>query len=471
MTTTISDGAGNFAFRLDGQGPGRYRVHELPHDGWASTTNVDQTFDVDPGVGAATVATLLFGNRVQHPPTADAGAPQTLDQTKDAGADVVLDGSKSIDPDGDALTYTWDGPFGRITSDAPKSTVTLPPGTHTITLTVSDGIATATSVTTVTVYSAITANGTTLDGVEGGKLTGTVATFTDPDPQGKAEEYAATIAWGDGATSSGVIAKNPADGTFSVRGEHAYAEEGSFPATVTVTDTDNAFNRATAQTTATVVDAPIKATGVDRTSTNPLDLDVATFTDDNPGAPLADFTATVDWGDGTTTAGTISGPTGGPFTVHGNHTYDTLGEKVVTVHVVDEGGSQDTARSPVVVYAHPEGGDFVVGDRSATARVTFWGAQWAKVNALSGGDGPAAFKGFANGVVPVTASWTTDPGNSSKPPATVPSYMAVIVATKVTQAGSVISGDLPRLVIVKTDGGYNPNPGHAGTGVVVTTVH
>jgi len=53
----------------------------------------------------------------------------------------------------------------------------------------------------------------------------------------------------------------------------------------------------------------------------------------------------------------------------------------------------------------------------------------------------------------------------------LPSYMAVIVATKVTQEGSLIKGDLPRMVIVKTDGGYDANPGHAGTGVVITAVH
>ena len=44
---------------------------------------------------------------------------------------------------------------------------------------------------------------------------------------------------------------------------------------------------------------------------------VASFTDANPGATTADFTATINWGDATTSAGTVSGPTGGPFTVSG----------------------------------------------------------------------------------------------------------------------------------------------------------
>jgi hypothetical protein len=44
---------------------------------------------------------------------------------------------------------------------------------------------------------------------------------------------------------------------------------------------------------------------------------------------------------------------------------------------------------------------FVVGDQSAGAptvgtSVQFWGAQWAKVNKLSGGPAPASFKGYAD---------------------------------------------------------------------------
>src|SRR6185503_18332077 len=40
---------------------------------------------------------------VNQPPTADAGADQTVDE----GSGVVLDGAASSDPDGDTLTYSW----------------------------------------------------------------------------------------------------------------------------------------------------------------------------------------------------------------------------------------------------------------------------------------------------------------------------------------------------------------------------
>ena len=111
----------------------------------------------------------------------------------------------------------------------------------------------------------------------------------------------------------------------------------------------------------------------------------------------------------------------------------------------------------------------MVGDRTATGAVTFWGAQWSKRNVLTGGTAPAAFKGFA--LNPTTPScgtaWTTDPGNSAPPPPALPAYIAVIVTSTVTQAGSQISGNTAHIVIVKTNTGYDPNAGHAGTGTVV----
>ena len=125
------------------------------------------------------------------------------------------------------------------------------------------------------------------------------------------------------------------------------------------------------------------------------------------------------------------------------------------------------------------GGTFVVGDltvgdvnQSAGKAVTFWGAQWWKLNSLSGGTAPAAFKGFED--TPPAPScgvnWTTDPGNSTPPPVTIPAYMAIIVSSSITQSGSTISGDTVHLLLVKTDPGYQGNPGHAGTGTIVAVI-
>jgi hypothetical protein len=48
--------------------------------------------------------------------------------------------------------------------------------------------------------------------------------------------------------------------------------------------------------------------------------------------------------------------------------------------------------------------------------------------------------------------------------------MGVIVTNQATQSGSGISGGTVHIVVVKTNPGYQPNPGHPGTGTVVAQV-
>ena len=62
------------------------------------------------------------------------------------------------------------------------------------------------------------------------------------------------------------------------------------------------------------------------------------------------------------------------------------------------------------------------------------------------------------------ATYTTDTGNSSPPPASVPSDMLVFVSSQITQNGSVITGDIKEVIVVHNDPGYAPSPGHTGTG-------
>jgi hypothetical protein len=132
--------------------------------------------------------------------------------------------------------------------------------------------------------------------------------------------------------------------------------------------------------------------------------------------------------------------------------------------------NSNTATVTWVQFA-PGGGAFVIGDleNASGAQVNWWGAQWWKNDHLSSGLAPASFKGFENGSAAPTCgqTWTSRPGNSSKPPRTVPGMMAVIVASHITKSGPVISGDIVHIVLVKTNPGYGPNPGHPGTGMIV----
>ena len=64
--------------------------------------------------------------------------------------------------------------------------------------------------------------------------------------------------------------------------------------------------------------------------------------------------------------------------------------------------------------------------------------------------------------------WSTDPGNSAPPPpGPLPPFMGVIATSSMTKAGSQISGNTPHIVVVRTNPGYGPSPGKAGTGTVV----
>jgi hypothetical protein len=278
------------------------------------------------------------------------------------------------------------------------------------------------------------------------------------------------IAWSfdDGGTATGKTVS------------HTFAENylGGVPHTGQVVVTDPTGLKTTLPFSVPVADAPISLS----CATPPVSLQaftgtVANLTDGDPAAPLSDYTATINWGDSSSSPGTVSG-SGGSYTVAGSHTYVSTGYYNVSVHVDDIGGSTATTTPPctVLVFAFaPGGGSFAIGDKSSAngTAVTYWSAQWAKLNSLSGGGAPSSFKGFAKNPVTPTcgAGWSTDPGNSAPPPAgPLPAYMGVIAAGSAKQSGSQISGTTPHIVVVKTDSGYAPNPGHAGTGTVVAQV-
>jgi PKD repeat protein len=124
-----------------------------------------------------------------------------------------------------------------------------------------------------------------------------------------------------------------------------------------------------------------------------------------------------------------------------------------------------------VTYDFGGAGFFAIGDGSAAlgAAVTFWDAQWWKLNLLGGGAAPSSFKGWVarSGVPACGLTWTTEPGNSAGPPATVPRYLAVAVTSTVEKSGSAISGNIAGIAVVESQPRYGPAPGHAGLGVVV----
>jgi hypothetical protein len=151
-----------------------------------------------------------------------------------------------------------------------------------------------------------------------------------------------------------------------------------------------------------------------------------------------------------------------------------LGPAVLSASFAGDGFYQaSSASGAATLFEFLTRGAFVVGNLSAAGVVDFWGANWATQNALSAGTAPALFKGFADSLgaqPPVCGTtWTTHPGNSSKPPDKIPAYIGVLVSGAVTQSGSTMAGSVLRIVVVRTAGGYASDPGHAGMGTVIAT--
>ncbi|HVX60075.1 MAG TPA: carboxypeptidase regulatory-like domain-containing protein [Pirellulales bacterium] len=200
----------------------------------------------------------------------------------------------------------------------------------------------------------LTAAAVTFTATEGFTYSGTVATFADADPNGELGDYTAVIDWGDGSSATaGTIAANPGGG-FVVTGSHVYVDEGGYAVVVTIADAGGASD--TAASAANAADAALGATAVTIHATEGAAFSgaVATFVDANPNGEVGDFTAVIDWGDGSpTTAGAIAANPGGGFVVNGSHVYAEEGASSITVTISDVGGSKATAHSAAQIADAP----------------------------------------------------------------------------------------------------------------------
>ena len=226
---------------------------------------------------------------------------------------------------------------------------------------------------------------------------------------------------------------------------------------------DDGGSTTSASGTATVADAAITAScATAAVSLQSFNGTVASLSDANTGAPASDFTATINWGDASTSAGTVTG-SGGSYSITGSHSYSSTGYYNVTTAVTDDGGSTSTTGPcQVLVFAFaPGGGAFVIGNGNSAigTAVTFWGAQWWKLNTLSGGAElpPHRLEHRSGQQRPATGRTTSGlPGC-----ARVEQDLHVRLADLGQHGPHRRGPDKHR---------HAPNPGHAGTGTVVAQV-
>ncbi|HEV3263574.1 MAG TPA: hypothetical protein VG013_42455, partial [Gemmataceae bacterium] len=212
----------------------------------------------------------------------------------------------------------------------------------------------------------------------------TLGSFTDPS----GGPCHVDVNWGDGTP----------DTTFSTStlgslgtATHTFAEEGNQRVTVTVTNGVNLSAAASFQVA--VGDAGLAATpqAIAATAGGPFNGVAASFIDANPQATAGEFAATIHWGDGGTSVGTVAANGNGGFDVTGGHTYAAAGAEAVTVQITDVGGSTLTAASTAQVV---DPGWRVARGQSSTVR--FWHSHHgqALIDSFNGGPDSTALAGW-----------------------------------------------------------------------------
>ena len=202
----------------------------------------------------------------------------------------------------------------------------------------------------MTVKPVLTASGTSVSATEGSAFNGVVATGT---AYGTTTPLSVSISWGDG--SSSMISLTPAtDGSYSVSASHTYAEEGQD--TIIITVSDGSGHSASTSSAATVSDAALTLTlFVARPLGHRLARLTAIFSDADPAGQVSDYTATIRWGDGTTSkVKVVNNPFGQGFALAALHRYAKKGTYSVTLTVTDQGGSQLT-KTVTLTVKHRDG--------------------------------------------------------------------------------------------------------------------
>jgi hypothetical protein len=207
-----------------------------------------------------------------------------------------------------------------------------------------------------------------------------LTTLISMNPLDSASDFTASIDWGDGAapTSGTVVGSG---GAFTVEGGHTYADEGNDQARVVLTRTTDGATAtasgsvAVGENDSLTFNPAIQIPQIFTVHTHQPFGPVFDFSDSDTLSPASDFTATIDWGDGTTTSGGV-GLGSGLFRVSGSHAYALPGRYTMQVTLADDapGTASATATQSVLVNGTAPfdvfgdgGSDFVFQNQAANA--------------------------------------------------------------------------------------------------------
>jgi hypothetical protein len=263
--------------------------------------------------------------------------------------------TSATSPQGAVVSYTAtasepdDASATPTVSCAPVSGSNFPIGSTTVQCSASDSASPADSTSgsfqvVVNPTLTVSVNSQGFSPKEGTAYSGVVANVTDYGP----DVHSASIDWGDGSSSAGTISFQGV-GNYGVTGSHTYTEEGSFAIKVTVNTIDS--RSATGTGSVTVADAALSNLPGAGWSANGLNVYFQeSFMDADPNGTLSDYSASVSWGDGSTSVACsiscnpfssfalVKKTTG--FGVGGSHKYGRHGSYSISVTITDAGGSR-----------------------------------------------------------------------------------------------------------------------------------
>ena len=276
-------------------------------------------------------------------------------------ASVAGDFTASIDwGDGTVTTGSIDDVSGVITVSGAHSYGNSGKYALVVTLADDDGSASATVQRDTFIGLPLSGELTLSAATEHVALAGTtaVASFAAADPDATASLFTATIDWGDGTRSLGTVVG--ANGAFTVDAGHSYADEGRYALRATITTSQGATSL---DGFVTIADNDVLTAAppltIEATQGSAFSGVVASFTDNDLVSPASDFSASIDWGDGTATSGIVSG-SNGSFTVSGTHNYGIAGKLPLHVTLSDDGaGTASAVAAGSALVVSPETLDLI----------------------------------------------------------------------------------------------------------------
>jgi subtilase family serine protease len=296
-------------------------AYQLKVQSTGQRTIPDVAFDADPNSGVAVYDSYDFGSGTPWEQIGGtslacpcwAGLIAIADQGKTLMGKPTLDGFSQTLPDLYNLFQTTPGDFHDITAGT-NGGFNAGPGYDEVT-----GLGTPIAnqlIPDLIGWDALTISAFHVPSkpTEGVGFSGfTIASFNDFNSTQTLGSLTATVVWGDGTSTNytgangGIVQTSSG---YAVLGSHAYADEGTATLSLQIGDSNGATVGASGKVT--VLDASLTSATVNALALtegkSTGNYTVAAFTDNNAGAFPTDFTATITWGDGSTT--TVSGTAG-----------------------------------------------------------------------------------------------------------------------------------------------------------------